>query len=278
MKRLLFMLILLLFCSLLHASEVPQYAMPGTRVVPLKDITTGHQYELYIKLPEEYSKDKSYPVLYFTDAVWHIEALSSATFFLFDEVILVGISWRKNINTTLLQEEGPFVSRYADYSFTKSKNSEHQHKYQFGQANAHAAFIRNQVIKYIESNYSVKSNSRSYFGYSLGGLFGAYILLTQPNTFDNYMLGSPSVRQLDALKTLPSSEQPLKGKVFISVGTDEHKLAPQIDAFIDYLKSKQSDSLSLHKTMPDGTHQTAFPETVIRSINWLKSIYGSSQQ
>lgn len=121
MKRLLFMLILLLFCSLLHASEVPQYAMPGTRVVPLKDITTGHQYELYIKLPEEYSKDKSYPVLYFTDAVWHIEALSSATFFLFDEVILVGISWRKNINTTLLQEEGPFVSRYADYSFTKSK-------------------------------------------------------------------------------------------------------------------------------------------------------------
>ncbi|MEJ6472694.1 alpha/beta hydrolase [Pseudoalteromonas piscicida] len=275
MKRLLFMPILLLFCGLLNANELPQYAMPGTQIVPLKDTTTDRQYELYIKLPEEYSKDKSYPVIYFTDAVWHIEALSSSTFFLFDEVILVGISWQKNIDPTLLLEEGPFVSRYADYSFTESKNGEHQQKYQFGQANTHAAFIRKQVIQYVENNYSVKPNSRSYFGYSLGGLFGAYILLTQPDTFDNYMLGSPSVRQLDALKALP--KQSLKGKVFISVGTEEHKRAPQIDAFIGYLNSTQSNGLSVHKTMPDGTHQTAFPETVIRSINWLKSIYESSQ-
>ncbi|PAY01939.1 hydrolase [Pseudoalteromonas sp. HM-SA03] len=278
MKRLLFILILLLFCNLLNANELPQYTIPGTQVVPLKDSTTGHQYELYIKLPEGYSKDKGYPVLYFTDAIWHIEAFSSTTFFLFEEIILVGISWRKNIDPTLLQEKGPHFSRFADYSFTKSKDAERQRKYQFGQADTHTAFIRNQVIKYVENNYSVKPNSRSYFGYSLGGLFGAYILLTKPDTFDNYMLGSPSVRQLDALKALSSSKQPLKGKVFISVGKEEQKLAPQIDAFIDYLKSKQSDDLSLHKTVPYGTHQTAFPETAVHSINWLKSIYGSSQE
>jgi len=54
--------------------------LPGIQVVPIKDTKNDRLYELYIKLPEGYSEkgDFKYPVLYFTDAPWHIETVSGA--------------------------------------------------------------------------------------------------------------------------------------------------------------------------------------------------------
>lgn len=61
------------------------------KVIPISDSKTKRQYELYIKLPEGYSKDSKtkYPVLYFTDAMWHIEILSGSSEYLMKNLILV---------------------------------------------------------------------------------------------------------------------------------------------------------------------------------------------
>ncbi|MCW9016622.1 MAG: alpha/beta hydrolase-fold protein, partial [Kangiellaceae bacterium] len=177
-----------------EATEQKSYEMPGIQVVPIKDTQSNKQYELLIKLPENYTenKDKNYPVIYFTDAVWHIELLSSATFFLMEDVILVGISWQKDIDEDVMQEYGEHFSRYGDYSFKKTTNPKHP-KIKFGQANNHLAFIRQDVFKYVESNYRTEPGNRTYFGFSAGGIFGTYALMTQPDTFKNYILGSPSI-------------------------------------------------------------------------------------
>jgi len=49
-------------------------ALSKIQVIPISDTTTKRTYELYIKLPDDYSKndETNYPVLYFTYSMWHI--------------------------------------------------------------------------------------------------------------------------------------------------------------------------------------------------------------
>ena len=267
-------LLLLPFFSV-AAGEQKLYEIPGTQVIPIQDPQSGGQYELYVKLPEKYADDseKHYPVIYFTDAVWQIELLSASTAFLMEEVILVGISWQKDIDEKLKNEVGAHVSRFRDYSITQSSDPVKQAKYQFGQASHHLAFIRNHVIQHVEKNYRTKPESRTYFGFSLGGLFGAYILLSEPDTFKNYILGSPSVWQLAELESKADlKRKSLNANLFISHGNLETKLSKHINDFIAVLKNRNDETLSLTPVVIEGSHQTAFPMTGIRSVNWLANL------
>jgi len=250
--------------------------MPHTQVVPIKHSATGAQYELYVKLPKSYheKQDVKYPVIYFTDAVWHIEALSAATSFLMENVILVGISWQIDIPEEQQQALGAHASRYRDYTFNPSDDPDIQAKYQLGQANNHLAFIRNDVIPHVESLYRTDSQNRSYFGYSAGGLFGLYVLLSQPDTFNHYLLGSPSVLNhvpaLAALakKTKPTPER-MKTNVYISYGKQEEELGKRIDSVIAVLEGKNDSFLRIERDVHEGSHQTAFPVTAVQSVEWL---------
>lgn len=258
--------------------------LPQIQVVPIKDTKTERNYELYIELPEGYSEDnnKTYPVLYYTDAMWHLEMLSACQEYILEDVILVGISWQKDINEDLKKEIGAHVSRFRDYSSRKSNKPEIQTKFQLGQANKHLDFIRNDVIKYVDNTYRTDPNSRTYFGYSMGGEFGAYILLTQPDVFNNYILGSPSIKNevayLSELNTkfgpfeASNRNTSLDANVFISYGSLEEEMVEPIEEFISLLKNRRDDGLSLKKEVIEGSHQTAFPMTAVRSVAWLSTL------
>ncbi|MEM9000405.1 MAG: alpha/beta hydrolase-fold protein [Bacteroidota bacterium] len=254
-------------------AERSSLALPKIQVIPIKDTKNDRQYELYVKLPEDYAEnsDKKYPVIYYTDAMWHVELLSGATEYIMEEAILVGISWEKDLTSDV----GPHVSRYRDYSMRASSNPEHQKKYQFGQADDHLAFLRNDVIPYVEDNYSTDAERRTYFGYSLSGEFGVYILLTQPDTFKNYILGSPSLKgEIPHVAELESASRhkDLNANVFVSYGTLEKESGEHIDEFVALLKSRNDQHVTLQYEIIDGSHQTAFPMTVVRSIAWLSKI------
>ena len=260
------------------------FVSPQIQIVPIKDSKTNRHYELYIELPENYAKnpDKTYPVLYYTDAMWHLEMLSGSTEYMLEDVILVGISWQKDINKELKEEVGEHISRFRDYSISKHKNLEIQAKYQFGQANAHADFIRDDIITYIDKTYRTDPNSRTYFGYSLSGEFGAFILLTQPNTFNNYIIGSPSIKtEVNRLSKLNDKFGPykasnknssMKANVFISYGSLEKDMVEPIDEFVRILNDRRDNGLAVYREVINGSHQSAFPMTVVRSIAWLSSI------
>ncbi|SHG30623.1 serine hydrolase [Flagellimonas flava] len=259
--------------------------LPQIQVVPIKDTKTERSYELYIELPEDYAENpnKKYPVLYYTDAVWHREMLSGATEFMLEDIILVGISWQLDINEDLKNERGAHVSRFRDYSMRKSSNPEIQKKYQYGQATNHLDFIRNDVITYVDKTYRTDPNSRTYFGYSLSGEFGAYILMSQPDTFKNYIIGSPTVKgELDYLTELNTKFGPyessnknssLNANVFIAHGSlEEERVVAPMEAFIKLLNDRRDDGLSVYKEVIDGDHSTAFPATAVRSVAWLSSL------
>lgn len=246
--------------------------LPRIQVIPIKDKAEDRQYELYVKLPESYSDTTTHPVIYYTDAMWHVEMLSGSAEYIMEEAILVGISWQKDNNPELMAERGEHVSRYRDYSFRPHSNPEIQSKYKLGQGDKHMAFIRNDVIPYVERNYRTDPTNRTYFGYSMGGEFGTYVLLTQPDTFKNYILGSPSLRAEDFsdLEVMNSAAiNGLNANVFISYGTLEKESGVQIERLITLLKGREDESLLLYPEVIDGDHQSGFPRTAVESVSWL---------
>ncbi|WP_286264049.1 alpha/beta hydrolase [Thalassotalea atypica] len=274
-KSLMLALVVLLPFLPLQAAETKDLTLPRIQVVPIKDTQADRLYELYIKLPQGYtkSKDKNYPVIYFTDADTHIELLSG-TEFLMEDVILVGISHQKDLDET----SGIRDSRARDYSISKSSNLERQAKYQFGQAGKHLAFIRHDVIKFIESNYRTDPSNRTYFGFSLGGLFGTYALMTHPDTFKNYILGSPSLwRDIPLLFSLENPALKSKGQainLFITYGEQEKELAVHVEDFITQLKNKNYQALSSIKqvVIDSAGHSDSFPMVGVRSVKWLSNL------
>ncbi len=249
--------------------------MPDTQVVPIKNSETGAQYELYIKLPKDYSKKKkvTYPVIYFTDAAWSIEILSAATSYQLKDVILIGISWQKNISDEL-KKVGEYVSRNRDYTIRESNRPDIQAKYQLGQAKQHTTFIRKDVITYVEKNYRTQPDNRTYFGYSLGGQFGAFVLLYKPDTFKNYIIGSPEISgEVSEFSSLAAkTRKKLNANLFVSYGSLETDLAKHANELIRMLNSRNDDSLSISQMVIDGNHSTAFPLTGVKSITWLSNL------
>lgn len=264
-----------------QASERKPYEMPRTQVVPIQESGTDRQYELYVKLPRDYEKntDTRYRVIYTTDAVVHMDMLSGATEFLMPDVILVGISYQKN---HALADERANASRFRDYSVEEFDNPEIQARFQGGQADNHLSFIRDQIIPHIEENYRTDPAERTYFGYSLGGAFGGHIVLSEPETFKNYVLGSPSFgrnnSRVDYFKSLEAStaggQQPTEINVLLTIGGLEESTRKATEDFMSVLQQRSPFGLALTglEIIEDLDHAGAFPETAIRGVKWLKKI------
>ena len=253
------------------------------QVFPIKDSATERNYELYVKLPESYTAktEVKYPVLYTTDAIWHLEILSAATEYILEDIILVGISWQKDANAALKEKHGAHVSRFWDYSMQPSDKKEIQEKYNLGQASRYLDFIQNDVMPYVETHFRADTQSRTYFGYSLGGQFGTYTLMTRPDTFHNYVIGSPSIKtEIDFLTTLNTQfdsiakekNKNLNANVFLSRGTLETEMEEPIEALTKLLNGRRDSGLSLQSKVIVGNHQSAFPMTAVRGVSWLATI------
>lgn len=259
---------------LAKSDEQNAYKMPRTHVALITDRNSDRQYELYIRLPEGYSHtaETPYPVIYSTDAAWHMEMLAGSTEYLMSNAVVVGISWQ-----TDLESERAHASRSRDFTIIKYETIESP----TGEASNHLKFIRDDVISYIENNYRVDPAKRAYFGYSAGGEFGAYALLAQPNTFRYYILGSPafdqpSINYLDQLERETVALQREKNlDVFLSVGEQEKADAIKFTKeFASILQRRKAAGLILNgpEIIENSNHGTAFPETVIRAVKWLAQL------
>ena len=266
--RTFFVSLLLLFGATAQANP---FQVPAIQVVPIEDSAMGRDYELYIKLPEDYdtNSDQMHPVIYIADARWHIEIISGSIEHLVKDAILVGVSWEKGIP---IQQ-----SRMRDYTPNKYTGKEYKHP--TGQAQEHLAFFQNDVFKKVESKFKVDPTRRTYFGYSVSGTFGSYILLTQPNTFRNYIIGSPAplfgghfAHEYEPIsQATPDS---LDANVFLSVGSDEtSKYIESAFGLMRFLKSRKSDESDVEfKVIESADHGFAFPMSAMQGLYWLANI------
>lgn len=185
--------------------------------------------------------------------------------------MFVGISWQKG--------HTPSLSRQRDYTPTPSSPG---FKDPSGEAARHLAFIRDDVIPYIEQRFSTDAGNRTYIGNSFGGLFGMYIFLVHPDMFKNYVLGSPSVwwdnKYILTLESKTKIHQNIEANLFISVGAHEipAKDSPKNDMvgdakeFHTRLKNRNFKKLNVEfRAIEHANHSTAFPTTAMQGLWWL---------
>jgi uncharacterized protein len=170
-----------------------------------------------------------------------------------------------------------------------------------GAANRFLAFLRTELQPWVRATYGTAPAEDVYFGHSLGGLFGAYTLLTAPDTFRRYGLGSPSfwwqgevAFELEA--AFAAAHDDLHADVFVSVGSDEgfdgaardlehmapdvravaiahpfpHDMVDVIGRMVARLESRRYPSLRLGSTvLPGENHMTSQPLNLSRSLRFL---------
>lgn len=247
----------------------PEVRIPRSEIRQLHSSETGRDYDLYIRVPDDYEKypKVKYPVLYMLDAQWDFKMMDSIYGSLkYDglvpEMVIVGISYsgEKPDYETL---------RAMDYTPVNTNNVVGS-----GNAPKFLAFLKDTVIPFVESNYQVRPTERVLMGHSYGGLFTLYALFTDPSLFNGYVSGSPvtvygdnfSFKQEEAYfeqhKDLPT-------RLYIFVGGEESLLYP-VNQFVDVLKSRNYEGLKLETRVLEGEgHSSSKTEGYNRGLRFV---------
>lgn len=215
------------------------YELLGTQVWDVPDPVSGRDYQVFVSLPASYDDrpQREYPVLYVTDADYAFPVARQIARRLNGEgarvqdFILVGLSYAKG--------ETGMSSRRRDYTPTPAGSPGAPPEAVHGGAEAYIAYVRDQVLGFIEGRYRTASDRRIFLGHSYGGLLGTQIMLTEPTMFSAYILGSPSywydqhaMAKLE--KAYARQHDDLPAKVYMYVGQYEQvRYGKQYDMVTD---------------------------------------------
>lgn len=261
--------------------ENRKYTIPNSEVFPLKSKHTKKEYDIYIKLPSGYSQSKKkYPILILTDAGYAFPLVSSIYRRLkfsnkIDEIIIIGISYSKG--------EHFGISRTRDYTPTFSPNEPNGYskeaRLKSGQADNFIMFMKNELIPYLDSNYKVDLTKKAFAGHSFGGLLANYMVVSQPNTFDYYMSGSPSLWYhnksiFEIEKEYAKNNSNLEANLFMGIGELEDKpdgfqMVSELKTMETKLNSRNYKSLNIKSIVfPNEDHETVYPTFITQGLIW----------
>ena len=255
------------------------YTLDRSEVIDFHAKANGKDYEVYVKVPESYSTNqgKKYPLIVLTDGYYAFPLLSSINWRMsernqvYEQSIIVGISYSK----------GDDISKSRARDFTPPASTDERFKNktdESGRADLYAQFLAQELLPYLISHYSVDATRTIYIGHSYGGLLGAYILFTQPNMFDYYLIGSPSlwfnnkvIFNLEA--DYAKLNKDLKAKVFMATGAEEqdaqHEMVTNMLALDKQLQMRRYPQLTLvTKTLPDQGHLSGYPTFITQGLLW----------
>lgn len=258
------------------------YKVPNTQVREIQSKANNAIYRLFIATPADYATSgKKYPVVYMLDADYSFALTRNVVQHFVErgklpEMILVAIAYPGAADDM----EVYYSNRKRDYTpgalaaGTSSGNGE-GHTGQGG-ADIFRSFIADEVIPFVATNYPV-STDRTFIGHSYGGLFGTYVLLTEPEMFGRYVIVSPSLwfdngAILKAENQL-ASRQAMRARAFFGIGSLETQTATgapmvqQLTHFTKTLKAQRNTGLDVTLTVfPGETHESIFPSAVTRGI------------
>lgn len=263
------------------------YELIGTEVRDLPDTARGIDYQIFVSLPASYAENpqRRYPVVYVTDADYGFAMLRSIGRRMnsaeprVQEFITIGLSYGKG--------EYPMASRRRDYTPTQRGASDAPADARHGESLQYRKYIASVVFPYVEQHYRTLPERRIFVGHSYGGLLGAQILLTQPDMFSGYLLGSPSlwfdrrylIRQAPALL---DAHVELEANVYLYVGEFEElrkgdpRYQQEVDmvgdnaAFTGLLRARNYRGLNLRdEVLPGEDHMTVAPRGFTQGLLYL---------
>jgi len=250
-------------------SAFPAVTIPNTEVRSLHSVTTGRDYELYVYLPTGPSRDASgrHPVLYLLDGQWDFKLLTSIQGgLLYDkyvpDVIVVGITYpgaKANYDSL----------RAVDYTPVASQSNPGS-----GDGAKFLAFLKRELIPFVEKNYAADPSRRALMGSSLGGLFTLYAMFTEPRLFAGYGAASPAVTYANrgafaAEAAYARAHKELNAKLFIAVGDQEPLFGP-VREMVDSLRHRGYSGLTFESRVIEGErHSGNKPEAFNRAVRFL---------
>jgi predicted alpha/beta superfamily hydrolase len=270
----------------------PSYYFPPLKTHVLTSKTNGHTYEIHVLVPVS-KKDGSekFPVLYMTDADGGIPislmTRAMQTLGEMSRFIVVGIGYPVEtvFNALYLRQRDmtPTKVERVRYNLPIEGIVEVPEGEDMGGAAQFLTFIRNELKPFINANYNTVAEDSGYFGHSLGGLFGLYVLFHQPDTFSRYVIGSPAMWWDDDItftyaKAFLENHDALKAKVYLAAGGMEERWDPpkhyvsnlyRMDAL---LRSKPLAGFTLKtEVFPEEGHTSVFGMLHSRG---LRAVYG----
>ena len=136
-----------------------------------------------IMLPAGYKADSAegYNVIYILDGEWNMKIFSFIHSFAMEDEFVPSVILFALPNTYI---DGQNM-RDRDFLPLKMKDNERS-----GGADEFIEFLKKEAIPYIDENYST-NGVNSLYGHSYGGLFSMYVLLSEPDLFEDFYCTDP---------------------------------------------------------------------------------------
>ena len=218
-----------------------QSPLAGTEVHYLRSEAVGDEFKIFVghcgTIGADDDTNAAPPaVLYVSDANGLFASAVDIVRFMqlsahLPPLLVVGIGYRMGgIDETVVVRIRDFTPT-VDESFTRIFPEQTK----MGGADRFLAFIRDELQPWVQSRYRVDADDSAFFGHSAGGLFATYALLTEPDTFRRYAIGSPSLwwggdYMFGHEARYAETHTDLAAKVFFSVGEHEDHEGRQREA------------------------------------------------
>lgn len=179
----------------------PMTGLDNAEFVDFESEFVDEKFRVFVAAPTFVEPDKTYPVIYVLDANGFFGVVMDTARLLaitneIPAAYVVGIGYA--VDDGLV---GALSKRYRDLTPTKGGKLEELFRRVGADAEpvmpgggpAFLRFILEELKPAIEAAYPVDLNDSTLGGGSLAGLFGSWVLLTQPEKFQRYIIFSPSV-------------------------------------------------------------------------------------
>ena len=238
------------------------------------------QTEVWIKIPEDFKNIK--------DNCSLVVLLDGDEYFGIATNVQNIYQWAEKMPASIIVAlPSTIESRWKYYTPTNCKNftgkEENDKLFEnTGHFSQFADFVEKEVIKKIETKYSIRLKNKTIFGHSLGGLAVMSFYKIRPNIFENYICASPSL-MWDKFMFINyySNEYPANSienrKIFLTSGNpDLNGYKNNIEDLVESLTKKIKDAKKAVKYIHYETEDHG--STGIRSlIDGLEFIYKKSE-
>jgi predicted alpha/beta superfamily hydrolase len=251
----------------------PEVALENTEARSIASKIVGRNYGLLIALPDGYADSgKTYPVLYVLDG-WHfplVEYLAAESVYArtMPQLIVVTVDH----DGTSLESRGRVMDlRRLDFTPTKAAGDDYS-----GGADKFLAFMRDELIPYIDATYRTDGKDRGLLGHSYGGLFAIYAMLHEPGLFRRIVAASPSLGW-DGGSLIREAPGLLAGRTFatridFSYGSDEsgEEKLESVQPFFWTLDALKPEGLDYRFTIyPGENHNSVRPNSFSSGLAWV---------
>lgn len=265
----------------------------GARIEPSRRLRAPGfkwDHEIQICVPRGYynpeNARRNYPVLWVTDGSWAfdlaVEAASQSEFAHVPPMIIVGVGVpsedadryyesrriydffpsRPDVrsNGRLAELERDFWPQY------EKTHAEKGTPVTYGGAQGFLSFLIDEVRPALARDYRMMFEQNTLFGYSAGGAFCEYALLTRPEGFDKYICGGGYTNEvLDAEEAYAKGHRDLRVRVFFGMA-DGDALGGGFPLTV-VLRSRNYPSLKMRTDIfPNQDHNGAVPLTMTQGL------------